>query len=64
MESIKIIPVCFYKEDSGNEPVREWLYELTADDRKNIGKDIRIIQIDWPTGAPLVKPLGGRLGVD
>ncbi|MFA6065726.1 MAG: type II toxin-antitoxin system RelE/ParE family toxin [Candidatus Babeliaceae bacterium] len=61
MEFIKTIPVYFYQEESGNEPVREWLHELSSADRKIIGKDIRIVQIDWPIGSPLVKSLGAGL---
>jgi phage-related protein len=61
IESIKIIPVYFYQDDSGNEPVREWLKELSDDDRKIIGSNIRVIQIDWPLSTPLVKSLGGGL---
>ena len=61
MEITKIIPVSFYKEESGNEPVREWLLELSGDDRKIIGRDIRIIQLDWPVGYPLVSSLGDGL---
>ncbi len=48
MKFIKIIPVQFYQEESGNEPVREWLRKLSAKDRKIIGGDIRVVQIDWP----------------
>ncbi len=61
MEFIKTIPVYFYKEESGNEPVRKWLYELSKEDRKIIGGDIRIVQIDWPVGYPLVSPLSKGL---
>jgi Phage-related protein len=61
MEFVKIIPVDFYQEESGNEPVREWLLEMSDKDRKIIGKDIRTVQIDWPVGSPLVKPLGAGL---
>lgn len=61
MEFIKTIPVSFYEEESGNEPVRAWLRELSSDDRKIIGRDIRIVQLDWPIGSPLVKPLGNGL---
>ncbi len=61
MEFIKIIPVRFYQEDSGNEPVREWLRELSTKDKKIIGRDIRIVQIDWPVEGSLVKPLGKGL---
>lgn len=34
----------FYKSSSGNEPVREWLKELPADVRKEIGSDIQVVQ--------------------
>lgn len=61
MEFVKTIPVYFYKEVSGNEPVRFWLHELSDDDRKIIGRDIRIIQLSWPIGSPLVKSLGDKL---
>ena len=46
VEFLKIIPISFYKEQSGKEPVRAWLWELSDKDRKIIGKDIRVIQID------------------
>ena len=58
MEFVKILPVRFYRELSGGEPVRKWLYELSSDDRKIIGHDIRVLQKDWSVGAPLIKPLG------
>lgn len=61
MEFIKAIPVRFYQEDSGNEPVREWLNELSKNDKRVIGRDIRIVQIDWPVEGVLVKPLGSGL---
>lgn len=56
------IPVVFYKEDqSGNEPVREWLCEMDKESRKEIGRDIRIVQLRWPLGMPLVRNLGNGL---
>jgi phage-related protein len=58
---IKSIPVYFFREPSGKEPVREWLYTLSKEDRKIIGEDIRTIQIEWPIGLPLVGPLGNKL---
>ena len=61
MEIIKIIPVVFYKETPGKEPVKEWLWELDKEDRKAIGEDIRTVQIDWPVGKPLVSPFGHGL---
>ena len=61
MEFIKTIPVRFYQENSGNEPVREWLRKLPTRDKKIIGRDIRIVQIDWPVEGSLVKPLGNGI---
>jgi len=58
---IKTIPVRFYKETSGNEPVRDWLHKLSTKDRKIIGRDIRIVQLDWPVDGTLVKSLGKGL---
>lgn len=54
------IPIVFYKEEgSGNEPVKEWLLSLDKASRKEIGNDLRTIQIGWPLGMPLVRSLGG-----
>ena len=56
------IPIVFYKEEgSGNEPVKEWLLSLDKASRKEIGNDLRTIQIGWPLGMPLVRSLGGGL---
>jgi phage-related protein len=58
-ESLK---VKFYKTDSGNEPVREWLLEgVTEEERKIIGKDIKDVQFSWPIGLPLVESFGEGL---
>jgi len=54
--------VKFFKADSGNEPVREWLKTALADEeRKIIGRDIKIVQLSWPVGLPLVKNLESGL---
>lgn len=39
-----ILNVRFFKSESGNEPVREWLLELPSDDRYVIGADIKTVQ--------------------
>jgi phage-related protein len=46
---------------SGREPVREWLKELSTEDRKIIGEDIKDVEFSWPVGLPLVRPLGRGL---
>ena len=51
------LDVRFYKTDSGTEPVREWLRELPAVDRKKIGEDIKTVQYGWPLGMPLVRKM-------
>lgn len=43
---------------TGNEPVREWLKELSKEDCKVIGTDILTVQHAWPVGKPLVDNLG------
>ncbi len=56
------IPVGFFKTDSGNEPVREWLLEgVTEEEKKIIGKDIKVVQLSWPIGMPLVESFGEGL---
>lgn len=53
--------VVFYRTDSGNEPVREWLKSLERDARKVIGEDIKTVQFGWPLGMPLVRKLEPHL---
>ena len=52
-----ILEVRFFKSDSGTEPVRDWLRELSAIDRKTIGEDIKTVQLGWPLGMPLVRKM-------
>lgn len=51
----------FFRTENGNEPVREWLYSLSKEDRKIIGNDILKVQYSWPIGKPLVDNLGHGL---
>jgi phage-related protein len=46
---------------SGREPVRDWLKELEAADRKIIGEDIKDVEFSWPIGMPLCRPLSDGL---
>jgi len=52
-----ILTVAFYRADSGSEPVRQWLRDMTAEDRKSIGTDIKTVQYGWPLGMPLVRKM-------
>ena len=51
----------FFKTESGNEPVREWLKGLRKEEKKIIGEDILTVQYAWPIGKPLVGSLGDRI---
>lgn len=57
----KKVPARFYRSPSGAEPVREWLLELTKEDRREIGKDIATVEYGWPVGMPTCAPLGAGL---
>jgi phage-related protein len=61
MKAERPLKVVFFKTDTGNEPVREWLKELSKDDCKVIGTDILTVQYAWPVGKPLVDNLGDGL---
>jgi hypothetical protein len=54
MKAERPLKVVFFKTETGNEPVREWLKELPKEDCKVIGTDILTIQYAWPVGKPLV----------
>jgi phage-related protein len=60
-ESPKPIPLAFWRSATGREPVREWLKELSREDKKTIGRDIAKVQFGWPIGLPLCRPLSGGL---
>jgi phage-related protein len=55
------LAVRFFRTDNGNEPVREWLKDLTKEERTLIGADIKTVQFGWPIGMPTVKPMGSGL---
>jgi phage-related protein len=51
------IPVVFFRLDSGREPVREWLRDMSRDNRKTLGEDIKTLQFGWPVGMPLARKM-------
>jgi phage-related protein len=55
------LEVLFFRSDSGNEPVREWLLCLPKAERKLIGADVLKVQYCWPIEKPLVGGLGNGL---
>jgi len=54
---MKGLSVRFFKNESGKEPVRDWLLELSKEDKKIIGADIKTIEFGWPVGMPVCRPL-------
>lgn len=51
----------FFRLDSGREPVREWLKNLSRENRKSIGEDIKTLQFGWPVGMPLARKMSNDL---
>lgn len=55
------LTVRFFRTLQGSEPVREWLRELPAADRKAVDDEIRTVQFGWSVGMPLVRKLDADL---
>jgi len=60
-DSEPILSVHFYKNENGNEPVRDFLMEIKKTDRKIIGEDIKTAQFGWPIGMPLIRKFDKNL---
>lgn len=58
---MKLIPVKFFQQSSGKQPVRDVLLALTKEEKKIVGKDIKAAQLGWPMGLPLVDSIGKGL---
>jgi phage-related protein len=52
--SLPKLTVRFYREASGTEPVRDRLKALPAEERSEVGIDIKTVQLGWPLGMPVV----------
>lgn len=58
----KTIEVVFYRSLAGNEPVRDWLKDdVSVEERKIIGTDIKTVEYGWPIGMPTCRPMGNGL---
>lgn len=58
---LKRIAAIFFRTEAGNEPVRDWIKAMPAEDRKRIGEDVRTVEFGWPIGMPVCRPLGDGL---
>lgn len=61
MDNGKQIRVRFYRTPGGSEPVRQWLLDLSREDRLAIGTDIKTVEFGWPVGLPVCRSLGEGL---
>lgn len=59
-EPQKRIVVRFFRTAAGREPVKEWLAEFDANDRRRIGTDIKDVEFSWPVGMPLCRQISGH----
>jgi phage-related protein len=57
----KRVPALFYRQESGAEPVREWLKDLSKEEKKLIGEDIKTCELGWPIGMPVSRNMGDGL---
>lgn len=57
MERINPLSVFFYESENGNQPVRDFLLELSKEDRKEVGADIFAVQKGFPLGLPLCRKM-------
>jgi phage-related protein len=51
----------FFASALGNRPVREWIFGLSLEDRKLVGRDIQKVEFGWPLGMPYCRSLGDGL---
>lgn len=58
---MKKIPAIFYENTNSKKPVRDWLLELSEEDRKIIGQDIATVEYGYPVGMPTCRSLGNKL---
>lgn len=59
----KVLQAAFYVSSSGKRPVREWLMELSPEDRKSIGEDIATLEFCWPVGLPRCRAMKNVKGL-
>ena len=59
--ALKKLPAAFYRSPGGAEPVRDWLLELSPQDRRIVGQDVGTVEFGWPVGMPVCRSLGDGL---
>ncbi len=56
-----MLNVRFYKTPTGNEIVLDFVRNLPERDRKVLGEDLLALQLGYPMGPPLCKPIRNGL---
>lgn len=59
----KTLQAFFYVTEAGKRPVREWLMEMSPEDRRSIGEDIATLEFCWPVGMPKCRAMKGVKGL-
>jgi len=58
----KTLFAVFFKTAAGNEPVRNFLRkDLSDDERKLVGADIKTVEYGWPVGMPTCQDIGNSI---
>lgn len=53
--------VLFYRSAAGNNVVLNVIRALSVEEKKVVGEDLKTVQIGFPMGLPLCRPLGEGL---
>ncbi len=53
--------VLFYSTRSGRDVVLDFIRQLPPEERRVVGEDLKTVQIGFPMGLPLCRPLGDGL---
>lgn len=59
----RILPVRFYRSESGDEPVGRWLERLSNADRELMCVDIATVAFGWPAGMSEYRSIAARRGL-
>lgn len=51
----------FFTTPNGHEPALDFIKSLPKEDRSKVGFDLKTVQIGFPMGMPLCRPLGEGL---
>lgn len=59
MDNRQKLEISLYRTLSGNEPVGKWLDSLDKKDQLIVAQDIKTVQLGYPIGMPLTRPIKG-----